>query len=67
MTAHYEKISDSAARKYAEVIDITPIDNDGAGDANGGDETEDARARLIELARTLPIDKVKSILTALEG
>lgn len=66
MTAHYEKISDEAARKYAEVIDVTPIDAGDAGDA--GDDAQDAdRARLIELAKTLPIDKVKALLSALEG
>ncbi len=61
MTAHYEKISDAAARRYAEVIDITPTDSV-PNEVKGDD-----RARLLEWARSADDEKVRKVWEVARG
>ena len=57
MTEHYMKISDDAALRIANALDITP-----EAKLIKAIETEPERQELHELVDTLPIDEVKNIL-----
>lgn len=61
MTAHYEKISDAAARKYAEVIDITPT-TEGTHEGNC-----DERVKLLAWVQSADDDKVKTVWKLVNG
>ena len=60
MTEHYTRISDDAARRYANVLQLPMAAPDVIEAKNV--ETEPERAELHRLADTLSIDQIKKIL-----
>ena len=59
-TEHYTRISDDAARRYANVLQLPMAAPDVIEAKNA--ETEPERAELHRLADTLSIDQIKKIL-----
>ena len=65
MTEHYLKISDAAARQYAEALTLPEVTEGDAGEK----ETSSCaalRERLLDLCRSLPDDRLETAISLLE-
>ena len=65
MTEHYLKISDAAARQYADALKL-PERNEGGTGENGQTPCVALRNRLLDVCRLLPDDMLEQAVALLE-